>query len=94
MRRCDAQAAQAANAALQNEIMLLQARLSEQNEVLRRSSPQENMSGPGPADRSQDNKQSADNHITGEQSILKHNTMSSALRAVHCTLVFHATGLR
>ncbi len=60
------QAAQAANSALQNEIMLLQARLTEQNEALQRTRYQENMSAPGPADRTQRRDTPAENHVTGE----------------------------
>ncbi|EIE26423.1 hypothetical protein COCSUDRAFT_58961 [Coccomyxa subellipsoidea C-169] len=60
-----AEAAQAANSALQNEIMLLQARLSEQNEALQRTRHQENMSAPGPADWTQRRDTPAENHVTG-----------------------------
>jgi len=60
------QAAQAANSALQKEIMLMQARLGQQDDLLQRSSLRQNMPAPKPAEWDQQNELLAQNNITGE----------------------------
>ena len=87
------QAARAANSALQNEIMLLQARLSDQNEILRRSSQQENLSGVDPPYWSQGNRPSADTHVTGDQTSLR-KAVPSAFELILRVMVLYSTGLR